>query len=227
MYGCGIKYGKLRAYTSAMPDETRFLLFLPAAVLLAVTPGPGIFYVLGRTINGGKRDGALSCMGTFVGGLVHVFAAALGLSAILATSAAAFQIVRYAGAAYLVYLGIMMIRTRHVDASSASELDRSSRAWLQGITTEVLNPKTALFFLSFIPQFVSPDKPHLALQFMLLGSISVLLNTTADLLVVVFAGVVAQRLRQNKSFNARQRALSGAGMIGLGVYVAVADGRHS
>jgi threonine/homoserine/homoserine lactone efflux protein len=95
-----------------MMEGTRFALFLSAALLLALTPGPGILYVLGRTLNGGRREGILSSLGTFVGGSVHVVAASLGLSAILATSATAFQIVRYAGAAYLVYLGVMMIRNR-------------------------------------------------------------------------------------------------------------------
>ena len=184
-----------------------------------------MFYVLGRTLNGGRREGTLSSLGTFAGGLVHVLAAALGLSAILATSATAFQIVRYAGAAYLIYLGITMIRTRNVDANDALELPRSSRPLLQGVTTEVLNPKTALFFLSFIPQFVVAEKGNTPLQFMLLGSISVALNTTADLLVVVFASALAQRLRRDRQLRRNQRAASGAGMIGLGIYVAVADGR--
>jgi threonine/homoserine/homoserine lactone efflux protein len=208
-----------------MLDGTRFALFIAAALLLALTPGPGIFYVLGRTLNGGRREGTLSSLGTFAGGLVHVLAAALGLSAILATSATAFQIVRYAGAAYLIYLGITMIRTRNVDANDALDSPRSSRPLLQGVTTEVLNPKTALFFLSFIPQFVVAEKGNTPLQFMLLGSISVALNTTADLLVVVFASALAQRLRRDRQLRRNQRAASGAGMIGLGIYVAVADGR--
>jgi threonine/homoserine/homoserine lactone efflux protein len=208
-----------------MLDGTRFALFIAAALLLALTPGPGMFYVLGRTLNGGRREGTLSSLGTFAGGLVHVLAAALGLSAILATSATAFQIVRYAGAAYLIYLGITMIRTRNVDANDALDSPRSSRPLLQGVTTEVLNPKTALFFLSFIPQFVVAEKGNTPLQFMLLGSISVALNTTADLLVVVFASALAQRLRRDRQLRRNQRAASGAGMIGLGIYVAVADGR--
>ena len=129
-----------------MIEGTRFALFLSAALLLALTPGPGILYVLGRTLNGGRREGALSCLGTFAGGSVHVLGAALGLSAVLATSATAFQIVRYAGAAYLVYLGITMIRNRDLKQEFESEARRSHQHVLQGITTEVLNPKTALFF---------------------------------------------------------------------------------
>jgi threonine/homoserine/homoserine lactone efflux protein len=188
-------------------------------------PGPGIFYVLGRTLNGGRREGVVSALGTFTGGLVHAFAAALGLSALLVASATAFQTVRYAGAAYLIYLGITMIRTRHLDATRGVSNPRSHQPLIQGIATEVLNPKTALFFLSFIPQFVVLDKGYVALQFLLLGSISVVLNTAVDLLVVVFAAAVAKRIRKSKSFNANQRAASGIGMIGLGVYVAIADSR--
>jgi threonine/homoserine/homoserine lactone efflux protein len=208
-----------------MLSGTRLVLFLSAALILALTPGPGIFYVLGRTLNGGRREGVLSSFGTFIGGLVHVVAAAFGLSALLAASATAFQVVRYAGAAYLIYLGITMIRTRHVDAPGGSNLPAATRPLTQGVMTEVLNPKTALFFLSFIPQFVVLQNGHAALQFLLLGGTSVALNTTVDLLVVLFASALAQRIRQSKRFNASQRTASGMGMIGLGVYVAVADSR--
>ena len=204
---------------------TRFVLFLSAALVLALVPGPGIFYVLGRTLNGGRREGVVSALGTFAGGLVHALAAALGLSAVLVASAAAFQTVRYAGAVYLIYLGITMIRTRHLNATGGETNPQAHQPLIQGIVTEALNPKTALFFLSFIPQFVALDKGHVALQFLLLGGISVALNTGVDLLVVIFAAAVAKRFRESKSFNANQRGASGIGMIGLGVYVAVADSR--
>lgn len=203
-----------------MIDANRFALFLSAAAILALTPGPGILYVLGRTLHGGRREGVLSALGTFVGGSVHVLAAALGLSAVLATSAIAFEIVRYAGAAYLIYLGISMIRSRRTDMPAHNQPGQPHQHFLQGITTEVLNPKTALFFLSFIPQFVSPAKGHTTLQFLILGAISVTLNTAVDLLVVVFAGTLARSLKRNPKFAARQRVASGAGMITLGVYVA-------
>jgi threonine/homoserine/homoserine lactone efflux protein len=124
-----------------MFDVHRLVLFLAAALLLAITPGPGIFYVLARSLAGGKREGILSSLGTFVGGLFHVFAAALGLSAILAASAVAFHTVKYAGAAYLVWLGIRMIRTR--DAETTVEVaGPSNGAFRQGILTEVLNPES-------------------------------------------------------------------------------------
>src|SRR6202045_349140 len=182
-----------------MFDTHRFLLFFVAALLLAVTPGPGIFYVLARSLAGGRREGILSSFGTFVGGLFHVLAAALGVSAILAASAVAFHTVKYAGAAYLVWLGIRMIRPRN--AELAFETFAPVRgAFSQGIVTEVLNPKTALFFLSFIPQFVSPARGHLTLQFLILGAISVSLNTAVDLIVVGFAGALARSLTQNRRF---------------------------
>ena len=205
--------------------ETRLILFLSAALVLAVTPGPGIFYVLARSLAGGRREGILSSLGTFVGGLVHVLAAALGISAVLATSALAFALVKYAGAAYLIWLGIRMIRTRREAPGEPGYQPARSNAFLQGIWTEVLNPKTALFFLSFIPQFIEPAKGNVFAQFVILGCISVTLNTTADILVATFAGPLGQRLRTNERFRIRQRTASGAAMIGLGAYVAVAEDR--
>ena len=205
-----------------MFDTHRFLLFFVAALLLAVTPGPGIFYVLARSLAGGRREGILSSFGTFVGGLFHVLVAALGVSAILAASAVAFHTVKYAGAAYLVWLGIRMIRTRNAEmAVSASQ--PSQGAFRQGILTEVLNPKTALFFLSFIPQFIAPERSHVFLQFVVLGALSVLLNTAADLLVVVLAAPLERKLKSSMRFRRGQRTASGLGMITLGAYVALAD----
>ena len=203
-----------------MIEGTRFILFMSAATLLALSPGPGMLYVLSRTLHGGRREGFLSAGGTFVGGLVHAVAASLGLSAILMRSALAFEVVRYAGACYLIYLGISMIRNRCARVIGLSGDSKSRRNFLQGIATEVLNPKTALFFLSFIPQFVSPTQGHLVLQFLILGTISIILNTAADLLVVGFAGSLADRLTHRPQLIGSQRAVSGAGMIGLGIYVA-------
>jgi len=205
-----------------MFDAHRFLLFFAAALLLAITPGPGIFYVLARSLAGGRREGIQSSLGTFVGGLFHVFAAALGISAILAASAVAFHTVKYAGAAYLVWLGIRMIRTRNAELS-VETAPPSQGAFRQGIFTEVLNPKTALFFLSFIPQFITPERSHVFLQFLVLGALSVLLNTAADLVVVLLASPLERKLKNSPKFRRRQRVASGLGMIGLGAYVALAD----
>src|SRR5712692_6147290 len=202
-----------------MIDPHRLVLFLAAALVLAITPGPGIFYVLARSLAGGRREGILSSFGTFVGGLFHVLAAALGVSAILAASALAFHTVKYAGAAYLVWLGIRVIRTRNAEMTFAAA--PSQGAFRQGIFTEALNHKTALFFLSFITQFIAPEPGCVFFQFVLLGAISVILNTTADLLVVLLAAPLERKLKASPRFRSRQRIASGVGMIGLGVYVAL------
>jgi threonine/homoserine/homoserine lactone efflux protein len=211
-------------YNLTMLDVHRFPLFLIAALVLAITPGPGIFYVLARTLAGGRREGLWSSLGTFVGGLFHVIAAAAGISAILAASAVAFHTIKYAGAVYLVWLGIRMIRTRNVEFAG-EEFPRRAGAFRQGIITEVLNPKTALFFLSFIPQFVAPALGHVFLQFVLLGSLSVGLNTCADVLVVSFSSLLERKLKSSARFRRGQRVASGAGMIGLGAYLALSDSR--
>jgi len=199
----------------------RFSLFLAAAFLLAITPGPGIFYVLARSLAGGRREGMLSSLGTLIGGFVHVVAAALGISAILAASALAYSAVKYAGAAYLIYLGFRMIQSRNQELID-QPATATGNAFSQGIVTEVLNPKTALFFLSFIPQFIAPAHNVFG-QFLLLGTISVTLNTSADLLVAFFAGPLGQRLKDSARFRRRQRTASGIAMIGLGAWVAAGD----
>jgi len=163
--------------------------------------------------------------GTFAGGLIHVVAAGLGLSAVLAASATAFAVVKYAGALYLVWVGFQMIRTRNVPMDELSEGRNTNHAFRQGVVTEVLNPKTALFFLSFLPQFVNPALGHVVVQFLLLGVISVSLNTTADVLVVSFAAPIGSRLRSSSRFRRNQRVASGVAMMGLGAFVAFGDTR--
>ena len=199
------------------------LAFLSASVLLAVTPGPGIMYVLTRSLAGGRREGVLSSLGTFVGGFAHVLAAGLGISAVLATSAIAYRTVRWAGALYLVFLGTRMIRSAGLEEQTHSDEGRRGNPFLQGIVTEVLNPKTALFFLSLIPQFVDARVGSVLVQFLVLGTISVFLNTSADLLVAAFAGPIGTRLLSSRQARKRQRRATGAVMVGLGVYVAARD----
>ena len=212
-----------------MFNEARFFLFLSAAVLLAIAPGPGMLYVLARSLAGGKREGVLSALGTFLGGMVHVFAAALGISIILAKSALAFATVKYIGAAYLCFLGVKMIldaRREPINTEVLTEQLRPARNPLwQGVATEVLNPKTALFFLSFIPQFVVRGGGHVFLQFVTLGTISVVLNTTADLIVIAMAGPLGERIRSSATFRRRQRTTTGAIMIGLGTYLATSESK--
>jgi threonine/homoserine/homoserine lactone efflux protein len=208
--------------------STKIFLFLTAALLLAIAPGPGMLYVLARTLAGGKREGVLSAFSTFLGGMVHVLAAALGISLILAESALAFSAVKYAGAAYLCFLGVQMIldarKEKSIPPTDTPSSNPAARNPLwQGIATEVLNPKTALFFLSFIPQFVDRSSGHVFLQFVLLGTLSVALNTSADLIVIALAGPLGNKIRSSTTFRRRQRTLTGAIMIGLGGYVAIAS----
>ena len=156
-----------------------FTTFLLAATVLAITPGPGLAYVVARTVAGGRAEGLASCCGTALGGLLHVVAAALGLSLLIAQSAMAFNLLKYLGAAYLVYLGIrMLVRGQGVDAVTPAAALGSRRALLEGLVVEALNVKTALFFLAFLPQFVAPG-PTMAVQLALLGCICVALNTLA------------------------------------------------
>jgi threonine/homoserine/homoserine lactone efflux protein len=212
-----------------MIDGGKFFIFLTAAVLLAIAPGPGMLYVLARSLAGGRREGVLSALGTFGGGMVHVFAAAAGVSVILARSAMAFAAVKYLGAAYLCFLGIRMIVDARREAQKGDQevaagppLPRRNPFW-QGVTTEVLNPKTALFFLSFIPQFVNRDAGHVFFQFLLLGSLSVGLNTSADLVVTLLAGPIGNHIRASATFRRRQQTATGLIMIGLGTYLATSE----
>lgn len=210
-----------------MYDLASFSIFLSAAIVLAVTPGPGIFYVMTRSLKGGRAEGLASAIGTSVGGLFHVVAAALGISVVLAASAIAFNLVKYLGAAYLIYLGVQTILRRDAFVNESAITNVGYRkALLQGITVEVLNPKTALFFLSFIPQFIDPQQTVFT-QFLLLGTISVVLNTIVDLVVITLAGPIGQRLQASSRLRAQQRFVSGTGLIALGSYVAFAGDGES
>jgi threonine/homoserine/homoserine lactone efflux protein len=199
-----------------------FLAFLFAATVLAITPGPGIAYVVARTVAGGRSEGLASCLGTGIGGMLHVLAAALGISLLVAQSALAFNLVKYLGAAYLVYLGIrMLLRKDHALTVKRVAPQGARHALLEGIAVEALNVKTALFFLAFLPQFVSSAGP-LVPQLVLLGSLCVALNTIVDV-VAVFAA--ARLLKSQTARAARARLLtrvSGVTMVSLGAYLALA-----
>jgi threonine/homoserine/homoserine lactone efflux protein len=198
------------------------LAFFLAAIVLAVTPGPGIAYVMARTVAGGRSEGLASCLGTGVGGMLHVLAAALGLSLLVAQSAVAFNVVKYLGVAYLVYLGIRLLLQKEPSFAVEPVASQGARrALFEGIVVEALNVKTALFFLAFLPQFVSPNDP-LVPQLVLLGSICVGLNTLVDIAAVFAADGL---LRSGAARAARARPLnrlSGVTMLGLGAYLALA-----
>ena len=200
--------------------------FLAAALVLAVTPGPGIFYVLARSLGEGTRVGVRSSLGTGLGGLCHVVGAALGLSTLLMTSATAFEVVRYAGACYLVFLGVRtLLGLREAEAETPRA--HAGGAFRQGVMTELLNPKTALFFLTFLPQFAQPERGLVALQLLALGTLSVALNSSADLVVAALGGRARSGLRAGSRWVRRQRALSGVALIALGGYAAATDSRRA
>ena len=195
------------------------LAFFIAALVLAVTPGPGIAYVVARTAAGGRGEGWASCVGTGMGGLLHVAAAALGLSVLLAQSAAAFSVVKYIGAGYLVYLGVRLLFSKSTPAAVQARSTGARRALLEGILVETLNVKTALFFLAFLPQFLVSG-PSVAVQLVVMGSVCVVLNTVVDVVAVYGAarllGSEASRRRRAKVIN----KVSGLALVGLGLYVA-------
>ncbi len=189
-------------------------LFLPAALLVALTPGPGIFYVAARTLAGGRGEGMASSIGLGLGGLVHVIAGAVGISALVMASAEAFTMVKILGAVYLVWLGLKAWREARVFLPTIRTTG-SRQAFREGIIVEALNPKTAAFFLAFIPQFVDASQP-VAAQFVVLGVISVALNTTADIVVTYGAAIARADLENRPSLIMRARRASGAVMCGLG-----------
>lgn len=198
-----------------------YIAFLLAALVLALTPGPGIAYVVARTAAGGRAEGLASCIGTAIGGMFHVAAAAVGLSLLLVESAVAFSVVKYVGAAYLVYLGLRLLLSKQVSSQSAQVPALGSRSALrEGVLVEALNVKTALFFLAFLPQFVVPGPP-VVLQLVVMGVICVALNTLVDVLAVLGA---IRILGSEPARRKRERLLtqaSGATMVGLGLYVAL------
>lgn len=207
-----------------MPSN--FSLFLTATLILLLTPGPAVLYVIARSIDQGRKAGLISVLGLALGTLFHVFAAALGLSALLLSSALAFSIVKYLGAAYLIYLGIRRLISQENVHQVESELESSlGRAFSQGVVVNVLNPKTGLFFFAFLPQFVDRSQGSLTLQLLLLGTIFVLLAICTDGLYALTAGTLGRWLRGNLHFLRLQRYFAGWVYIGLGLTTALA-GNH-
>lgn len=202
-------------------------LFIISGLLLNVTPGPDTAYIIGRSVQLGWRGGVAAALGIGAGCLVHVSAAAIGLSALLAASSAAFTLVKWAGAAYLCFVGVKMLLSRQAvpvveDGSGAISL---RQVFLQGALTNVLNPKVALFFLAFLPQFVAADSPHKAAAFALLGLIFVFNGTLWCLGVAAFAASAAARIRQSsRVLRWINRALGGL-FVYLGVRVAMLQAR--
>ena len=210
-----------------MPDLIQLALFCAAALVLAVTPGPGIFYVAARSLAGGRAEGVASSFGTGLGGMVHVVAGSLGVSALVLASAELFTALKLIGAAYLVWLGFRTFRSARREALGltgglAAPAIGTWRAFREGVLVEALNPKTAAFFLAFVPQFVDPSGGHVALQFVALGFVSVALNTLVDVLVAFTASGIREGAAARPALIRRLREASGAAMVALGIGLALA-----
>ena len=210
-----------------MLDLAQLALFLPAAFLLAITPGPGIFYVAARTLAGGRTEGIASSFGTGLGGMVHVLAGSVGVSALVLASAQLFTALKLLGAAYLVWLGIRTVRAARREALAAPDSAAAvpalgaRRAFRDGVFVEALNPKTAAFFLAFLPQFVEPGAGAVGLQFALLGLAVVTCNTVVDIAVALAASRIRTRAAARPRLIRRLREASGAMMVALGVGLAL------
>jgi threonine/homoserine/homoserine lactone efflux protein len=210
-----------------LPSSSSFLLFLAGAMVLLAIPGPAVFYILSRTIGHGRLAGVVSAAGIAVGTLFHVAAAVLGLSALLASSARAFSVVKYLGAAYLVLLGVRVLLRRDSPEIAVSENDLSlRRIFAQGVLVNLLNPKTALFFLAFLPQFVDPSRGHVSAQILFLGVSFALLGLSSDSSWALLAGTLAEKLRSNVRWLRAQRNISGGALIALGLATAF-SGAHA
>ena len=205
-----------------IPDPGTLAVFALASLLLAVVPGPAVLYIVAQSIHGGRRAGVVSAVGIASGGLVHVLAAVVGLSALLATSAEAFTVVKIVGAVYLVWLGLRTILSADDRIGGRAAERTLARTYRQGVVVNVLNPKTALFFLAFLPQFVDANAPHPAVQIAFLGMLFVLLGLVTDSLWALAAGTAGGVLRRSRRFVRTQRYVAGSVYVGLGVATALA-----
>lgn len=208
------------------PD--RWALFVVAALALLLVPGPAVLYVVTRSIQQGRKAGLVSVLGIHLGTLVHIVAATAGLSALVVSSATAFTVVKVAGAAYLIALGLWTLFSPKAEAEIALGGERRlRRVFAQGVVVNVLNPKTALFFLAFLPQFVDPSRGRPALQILLLGFTFAVLGMITDSLWAIAAGTAGDVLRSSRRFGLVQRYVSGSVFVGLGVVTALAGAHHS
>jgi threonine/homoserine/homoserine lactone efflux protein len=203
-----------------MPDKAAFLTFLVAAFMLNVAPGPDMLYVIGRSVGQGRKAGIVSSLGVFVGCWVHILAAAFGIAALLRSSPVAFNVVRYAGAGYLLYLGARMIAQKTDLARPELEPENLMSIFRQGVITNVLNPKVAMFFLAFLPQFVDARRGNIAWQIVLLGLIFNVGGTLVNLAVACAGGTLGELLRRNQRIAQMQRWFTGLIFIGLGLRLA-------
>jgi threonine/homoserine/homoserine lactone efflux protein len=204
-----------------MPTWTTVSLFLLTALGLLFIPGPAVLFIMTRSMDGGRRVGVISALGIGTADLIHTTAAAFGLSALLMTSALAFSVVKYLGAAYLIYLGIRTLLRRdephHMERAEPKTLPRM---FFQGMAVELLNPKTALFFLAFLPQFVDATRGTVTLQFLLFGSVFAVLGLCSLTFYGLLAGTIATLLKRNTRLQRTQRYVTGSIYIALGLTAA-------
>jgi threonine/homoserine/homoserine lactone efflux protein len=211
-----------------VPSPSTFAVFALAALALLVVPGPAVLYIVTQSVSHGRTAGFASVLGIQAGSLVHVTAATLGLSALLASSAEAFDAVKYAGAAYLISLGVRrLLRRDTAELEQGTAERRLGRLFRRGVVVNVLNPKTALFFLAFLPQFVDRRHGSASLQILVLGLCFSTLGLLSDGTYALLAGTAAARLRDSRRFAFVQRYVSGSVFLGLGLLAAVGGGRPS
>jgi threonine/homoserine/homoserine lactone efflux protein len=210
-----------------IPGATSIGLFVVAATVLLLTPGPAVLYIVARSVEQGRIAGLASVSGITTGTLVHVLASTLGLSALLASSALAFAVVKYAGAGYLIYMGVRRILKRIETSASPLELRKRSlgRLYRDGFVVNLLNPKTALFFLAFLPQFVDPSRGAVPFQIAFLGLLFTLMGLTSDGLYALVAGTAGVWVKRQSRYLDWERYVTGSVFIGLGVTAALAGGR--
>ncbi len=209
-----------------MPTTETITLFMGAALALNVTPGPSIAYVMSRSFGEGQTAGLVSALGLGTGSLLHAIAATLGLSAVVAYSPMAYAVVKYVGAAYLVYLGVGLVRQRTALLVEVVPPRRSlRRVYWQGVLTEILNPKIALFFLAFLPQFVDPARGSVAGQTLFFGLLFHVTGVPINLLVAVAGSAIAAAFSRNPLLEGIRNCLSGTVLIGLGVRLALSERR--
>ena len=202
-------------------------IFLLATFILLITPGPAVLYIVARSMDQGRLAGFVSVLSIEVGNFVHVLAATLGLSAILVSSALAFSIVKYLGAAYLIYLGIRRILSKDVaNQPSILQRQRLRHIFRQGVIVAILNPKTALFFFAFLPQFVDASNGNVSLQLLVLGCVFILMAIVTDGLYSILAGTVGGLLKGSRRFLRIERYVVGSVYIGLGVAAALGGSRR-
>jgi len=201
---------------------------MTAAIVLLVIPGPAVLYIVARSVDQGRKAGLASSCGIASGGIIHVLGAAFGLSALLVSSAMAYSTVKYAGAAYLIYLGIKKFREPPgVDASVGARPASLRQVYTQGVLVQALNPKAAIFFFAFLPQFVDPARGPAILQFFALGLLFMMMGFMSDSLWALTAASAAGWLQRNPGFVRYQRHVSGAVYIGLGLATAASGSRQS